>query len=116
MGASEAAAVLGILEAKYNSHALWPKPPKTDDPEVQDVFTELWMFDLAMAGMVSKVIEKGKPPLSRYQAPIKFRKRIDDLRRRKPEWSGFLDELSKVCDLVEERIELVERLRWARRR
>ncbi len=111
MGREEAAEILRLLARKYNTQKPWPEYPKTADSEIQDLYEELWEYDLVIAGMVSRVIEKGKPPFLRYRAPIKPRRRIEAMRLRKPDSSQFLDALSQVCDEIEDVLNLVERLR-----
>src|SRR5437016_11914241 len=116
MSGSEAATILELLKATNKSQRPWPEYPKTDDPEIQALFEDLWMYDLDIGATVSRIIEKRRPPIARYRIPIKPRKRIEKVRRKKPQWSEFLDALSLVCDGIEDRIILVERLRGVRRR
>jgi len=116
MSGSEATTILGLLEAKNKSRVPFPQYPQTDDRDIQALFEDLWIYDVDTGAMVSKVIERGRPPISRWRVPIKPRKWIEAVRTRKPQWSEFLDTLSMVCDGIEERLMLVERLRGVPRR
>jgi len=110
MSGSEATTILDLLEAKNKSRVPFPQYPQTDDRDLQALVEELWMYDVDTGAMVSKVIEKGRPPIFRWRVPIQPRKRFEAVRSRKPQWSEFLDALSMVCDGIEERLMLVERL------
>src|SRR5437667_12687329 len=109
MSGSEATTILGLLEAKNKSRVPFPQYPQTDDRDIQALFEDLWIYDVDTGALVSKVIERGSPPISRCRVPIKPRKRILPARTRKPQWSDLLDTLSMVSDALEQRLIVVAR-------
>lgn len=111
MAGSEAEELLRLLDSKFHARPPWPAYPKDTVSEVQDLFEDLWEQDVSIAGMVSKVLETRKPPRLRWRGPLKLRKRIERVRRDHSESAEFLDQLQRICDGLEELMDLVERLR-----
>lgn len=120
MGRAEADEVLGLLSTKVYPQASWPEYPDIADRKIQerfeDLWTDLWMYDLDVGTAVLQDLEKRRAPFLRYRTPIRPRKRIKRIRQRHPGYAEYLEQLLRVCDGIEERMALVERLRKAQRK
>jgi hypothetical protein len=117
MGDADAAIILRQIREKFESNSpLWPEHADTTDSEISDLWEDLWLWELSLAGMITKVLDKRKPPILRWRGrPTKLRNKIEDARQRKPEWSDLLGGLLPICDKLDELTDLVERLRATRR-
>lgn len=116
LGDADVTVLLRQLKEEFESKSPpWPGHPDTTDSEISDLWEELWEWDLSLAGRIMKVLQTRKPPILRWRGPKKLRNKIEDARRRKPEWQDLLRGLLLVCDKLEGLTDLVERLRAAQR-
>lgn len=116
MAESGAREIIQLLASKFqNPRSRWPPFPANAGPEVEDVYTDLWEYDLSVAGMVSRVVESAKPPVTKNWASPRLRRRIEGLLERAPRQRELLTDLLEVYGGLQEMIGIVERLRRARR-
>lgn len=94
---------------KLSAHRPFPELP-VDDPEIVDLHAELWEYDLAIVGRISRVLKGKKGRWGRHSRYPELQKRIELLLQRKPGYAPLLRMYQQNYDELQEMIAIAERV------